>query len=142
MVPFGVSKYAKNYVVSNFPYTVVRQIIAGISQEKLCIRLNNLDRTSLRKKKLIVCNIRILMKQQFYYILFLLPNSQDTCVALQALAVYSEQTAGTELNLKVTIRSELQGPGGEPLSRKLRINKNNALLQQSVDVSLSWSNVS
>lgn len=54
-------------------------------------------------------------------------------MALQALAVYSEQTAGSKLDLKVTIRSEL---GREKLFRQLRINKNNALLQQSVDVSL------
>lgn len=67
--------------------------------------------------------------------IFLLSFSQDTCVALQALAVYSEQTAGSKLDLKVTIRSEL---GRVKLFRQLRINKNNALLQQSVDVSLKW----
>nr|BAH22724.1 complement component C3 precursor [Nematostella vectensis] len=56
-------------------------------------------------------------------------STTDTCVALQALAKYSEQTAGSQLDLTVSLRSEIGG-----LNRKITINKKNALLQQKIDM--------
>nr|BAJ05269.1 complement component C3 precursor [Diadumene lineata] len=60
-------------------------------------------------------------------------STTDTCVALQALAKYSEQTAGAKLDLKITIAPN-NVPKGVQKPRPLLITKDNALLQQTVDI--------
>ena len=56
-------------------------------------------------------------------------SSQDTCVALQALAAYSEATAGRDqINLRVEVCI------GDKYKKTLLINQRNALVQQQLDV--------
>lgn len=57
---------------------------------------------------------------------------QDTCVALQALAAYSEETGGDQMNLRIEITTDREI--GE-YKKTLTINQNNALVQQQLDVS-------
>lgn len=58
-------------------------------------------------------------------------STQDTCVALQALAKYSENTVGRQLNLKVTLTAER-----DPKWKRIyHITRQNALLQRHEDVS-------
>ena len=59
------------------------------------------------------------------------PFSQDTCVALQALAAYSEATGGDQLNLRITVTTDRDSD----YRKTLVINQNNALVQQQLDVS-------
>ena len=56
---------------------------------------------------------------------------QDTAVALQALAAYSEATAGREqINLHVEVFTDRAGA----FKKTLIINQKNALIQQQLDV--------
>ena len=57
---------------------------------------------------------------------------QDTVVALQALAAYSDKTKGRGLDLRVKIRSELD-INWKPA--EIHITKENALLRRAIDVS-------
>ena len=59
-------------------------------------------------------------------------SSQDTCVALQALAAYSEATGGDQLNLRIEITTD------RDFKKTLLINQKNALVQQYVDVSRAY----
>lgn len=54
---------------------------------------------------------------------------QDTCVALQALAAYSEATGRDQLNLRIEITTD------RDYKKTLMINNKNALVQQELDVS-------
>lgn len=56
---------------------------------------------------------------------------QDTFVALQALALYSERTAGNTLDLRVKLTSEIDAAWKPP---KIHITPQNALLRRQVDV--------
>ena len=56
---------------------------------------------------------------------------QDTVVALQALVLYSEKTAGNALNLRVTLTSEMDGEWKPP---EIHITPENALLRRREDV--------
>lgn len=63
---------------------------------------------------------------------------QDTNVALQALAKYSEKTSNAKLDLQISIQS-INTAKNVNHSKLLLINKDNAFMQQSVDVSsLRW----
>ena len=57
---------------------------------------------------------------------------QDTVVALQALAAYSDKTKGRGLDLRVKVRSELD-INWKPA--EIHITKENALLRRAIDVS-------
>ena len=57
-------------------------------------------------------------------------STQDTCVALQALAIYSEKTAGANLDLSVSLSPERDANW----KTTLWISKENALIQRSIDV--------
>lgn len=59
-------------------------------------------------------------------------STQDTCVALQALAKYSEKTAGANLDLSVSILPERDAAW----KRTFHVDKTNALIQKTVDVGL------
>ena len=56
---------------------------------------------------------------------------QDTFVALQALALYSERTAGNTLDLRVKLTSEIDAAWKPP---EIHITPQNALLRRQVDV--------
>ena len=56
---------------------------------------------------------------------------QDTVVALQALALYSERTAGKSLDLRVKLESE----DGKWKPAEIHITPENALLRRQYDVS-------
>ena len=56
---------------------------------------------------------------------------QDTVVALQALALYSERTAGKSLDLRVKLESE----DGKWKPAEIHITPENALLRRQHDVS-------
>ena len=58
--------------------------------------------------------------------------SQDTVVALQALAAYSKQTAGNSLDLRVKLTSEVDLDWKPP---EVHITPDNALLRRDFDVS-------
>ena len=58
-------------------------------------------------------------------------STQDTCVALQALAAYSEATGGDQLNLRITVTTDRDSD----YRKTLVINQNNALVQQQLDIS-------
>ncbi|CAB4009200.1 complement C3-like, partial [Paramuricea clavata] len=55
-------------------------------------------------------------------------STQDTCVALQALAAYSEATGGDQLNLRIEITTDRE------YKKTLMINQKNALVQQQLDI--------
>ncbi|XP_028394711.1 complement C3-like [Dendronephthya gigantea] len=55
-------------------------------------------------------------------------STQDTCVALQALAAYSEETGGDQMNLRIEITTDRE------YKKTLTINQNNALVQQQLDI--------
>lgn len=57
---------------------------------------------------------------------------QDTVVALQALALYSEETAGNAIDLRVKLTSELDPDWKPP---EIHITAENALLRREIDVS-------
>jgi CD109 antigen len=58
-------------------------------------------------------------------------STQDTCVALQALAKYSEKTAGANLDLRVSLTPEKDAIW----KRTFHVQKHNALMRRKVDVS-------
>lgn len=62
---------------------------------------------------------------------------QDTSLALQALAKYSELTTDVKIDLKIVIKPSYV-PNGFPDSMSININKANAFLQQSFDVSNAY----
>lgn len=64
-------------------------------------------------------------------------NMQDTCVALEALAKYSERTVGANLNLRVELTAERDSSW----RRIIHITNQSALLMKQQDVSCnqtSW----
>ncbi|XP_015753158.1 PREDICTED: complement C3-like [Acropora digitifera] len=58
-------------------------------------------------------------------------STQDTVVALQALAMYSEKTQGNALDLRVKMTSELDPDWKPP---EIHITQENALLRRQIDV--------
>ena len=58
---------------------------------------------------------------------------QDTCVALQALAAYSEKTGGDQMDLRIEVSTN-----GD-YKKTLIVNQKNALVQQQLDVSSNAS---
>lgn len=58
-------------------------------------------------------------------------STQDTVVALQALAMYSEQTAGNNLDMRVKLSSEVDG---DWKPAPVRITSDNALLRRQFDI--------
>ncbi|XP_067056513.1 complement C3-like [Acropora muricata] len=58
-------------------------------------------------------------------------STQDTVVALQALAMYSEKTQGNALDLRVKMTSELDSDWKPP---EIHITQENALLRRQIDV--------
>ncbi|XP_027048067.1 ophiophagus venom factor-like [Pocillopora damicornis] len=58
-------------------------------------------------------------------------STQDTVVALQALAMYSEQTAGNNLDLRVKLSSVVDGDWKPP---PVHITPDNALLRRQFDI--------
>lgn len=59
---------------------------------------------------------------------------QDTVVALQALALYSEQTAGNALDLRVKLTSEVEVDWKPP---EEHFTPENALLRREIDVRIT-----
>ncbi|XP_031570486.1 A.superbus venom factor 1-like [Actinia tenebrosa] len=57
-------------------------------------------------------------------------STQDTCVALQALAKYSEKTAGAQLDLRVSVTPEKDAIW----RRTFHVEKSNALILRKVDI--------
>ena len=60
-------------------------------------------------------------------------------VALQALALYSENTAGNALDLRVKLTSEVEVDWKPP---EIHITPDNALLRREIDVSMKITLVS
>lgn len=56
---------------------------------------------------------------------------QDTVVALQALALYSEKTAGNALDLRVKLTSEVEVDWKPP---EIHFTPENALLRKEINV--------
>ena len=54
---------------------------------------------------------------------------QDTCVALQALAAYSEKTGGDQMDLRIEVSNN------EKFKETLMVTQKNTLVQQQLDVS-------
>ena len=67
----------------------------------------------------------------FGFFFFLVFSFKDTVVALQALALYSEKTAGNALDLRVKLTSEVDADWKPP---EIHFTPENALLRREFNV--------